>query len=173
MNGEIGRPHLIDVHQNTIESETLQQIQMDIRNLFKTQPFAVLATQGKDVTDASLVTIAVSEDLKHIVFATPVRTGKYDLIVANENVSMLMDDRTMHQDNINQISALTVFGKAKVLLDENEIRNWGKLLADRHPSLAEFAQAPTSAIVLIHVTKYLIVKHFQDIWEWKLEERSI
>ena len=170
MSRAIGRPHFIDVHQNTMEPEKLTETQKEIRTLFDSQPFAVLATQGDGITDASLVTIAVSEDLSHIVFATPIRTGKYDFIAANENVSILVDDRTLHQNDINQISALTVLGKAKILSSDDEIKRWGKLLMDQHPALTEFVQAPTSAIVLIHVTKYLFVKHFQDIREWKLAD---
>lgn len=169
MSGEIGRPHYIDVHSNRLGEGDLRTLQKEIGMLFEKQPFAVLATQGDGVTDASLVTIAVSDDLKHIVFATPIRTGKYDFIVANENVSILVDDRTLHQNDINRISALTVFGKAKIVSANHEIQSWGKLLTDKHPALSEFVQAPTTAIVLIRVTKYLFVKHFQDIWEWTPE----
>jgi heme iron utilization protein len=166
MNGDIERPILIDVRQNLTEGDDFKTIQKEVRALFEKQPFAVLATQGNDITDASLVTIAVSRNMKHIVFATPVRTGKYNFIVANENVSILVDDRTLHQDNINQISALTVFGKAKALTGAEEIHKWGKLLTDKHPALMDFVKAPTSAIILVRVTRYLYVKHFQDLWEW-------
>lgn len=166
MSGEIGRPQYIDVHSNRMEASDLEELKKEIKTLLDTQPFAVLATQGDGITDASLVTIAMSDDLSHIVFATPINTGKYDFIVANENVSILLDDRTLHQNDINRISALTVFGKAKILSDGIETQAWGKHLMDKHPALSEFVKAPTSAIVLIHVTKYLFVKHFQDIREW-------
>lgn len=170
MSRAIGRPHFIDVHQNTMEPERLAEAQKEIRTLFDNQPFAVLATQGDGITDASLVTIAVSEDLRNIVFATPIRTGKYDFIAANENVSILADDRTLHQNDINQISALTVFGKAKILSSDEETKRWGKLLIDQHPELAEFVQAPTSAVILVKVTRYLYVKHFQNLMEWNPDD---
>jgi hypothetical protein len=172
MKVQIERPLLIDVRQNVAEGEALKTLQRNIRALCGNQPFAVLATQGKDITDASLVTIAVSRDLKHIAFATPVGTGKYNLLAANENVSLLVDDRTLHLERLNRISALTVIGKARILSGEREIQKWSKLLTDKHPSLAEFVNAPTSAIILVKVTRYLYVKHFQDLWEWDPNSRN-
>ena len=166
MNGVIEKPFLNDVRQNFPKGQQVENLQKEIRKLCEEQPFAVLATQGKDITDASLVTIAVSKNLKYIAFATPVNTGKYKLISENENISILVDDRTLHQDSINQISALTVIGKARILSDNNETLQWAAILTEKHPFLHDFVKAPSSAMILIEVERYLYVKRFQDLWEW-------
>ena len=108
----------------------------------------------------------MSSDLKYIVFATPINTGKFKLIAAEENIAVLVDDRSSHKDSINEISALTIIGKGKILDDENEIYKWAKLLTEKHPNLNTFVKAQSTAIVLVDVEKYLYVKKFQEMREW-------
>ncbi len=160
-------PFLIDVQQNHAKGEEARALEEEIRRLSEEQPFAVLATQGKGITDASLISFASSPDLKHIVFATPRRTGKFDLIAGDENVSILVDDRSVQQSSINQISALTITGRARALSDANEILKWAGLLTEKHPNLAAFVMAPTTALILVEVANYLYVKRFQEVWVWK------
>lgn len=167
MSKKYEEPLFIDVQKNSPQGEEARALEYDIRKLCESQPFAVLATQGKRVTNASLISFATSCDLKHIVFATPILTEKYDFIRAEENISMLVDDRSLQQDRINQISALTIIGKGKILSDENEILMWGDLLTQKHPNLKVFVKAPTTSVILIEVVQYLYVKKFQEVKEWK------
>ena len=159
-------PLFIDVRQNYPKDEDAKILEIEIRRLSTEQPFAVIATQGREFTDASLISFATSLDLKNIVFATPINTGKFDLIAGNENVSILVDDRSLQQEKINQISALTITGKARILSDENEIINWAGLLKEKHPNLSAFIDAPTTAVIIVKVVRYLYVKKFQEVWEW-------
>ena len=159
-------PKSINVKKISPAAENARELQNDVRKLLEFQPFAVLATQGKGITVTSLITFASSFDLKYIVFATPRATGKFDLIVNEENISMLVDDRSIQQDNINKISALTIAGKARILEDEKEIEEWGSLLTKKHPNLTAFVNAPTSAVILVKVVRYHYVKRFQEVWEW-------
>ncbi len=166
MTKEYEKPIYIDVQKNSPEGEGAKVLEDDIRTLCENQPFAVLATQGKGITNASLISFAVSLDLKHLVFATPINSGKFDLIAMEENVSILVDDRTLQQDNINQISALTIRGKGKILKDETERFMWNELLTEKHPNLDAFVKAPTTAVILVEVVKYHYVKKFQEVWDW-------
>jgi len=166
MHKEYEQPLLIDVQKNIPEGVEAKALGEDIRRLCISQPFAVLATQGKAITNASLISFAVSLDLKYLVFATPINSGKFELIAMDENVSILVDDRTLQQDNINQISALTIRGKGKILTDKIERLKWTELLTEKHPNLETFVIAPTSAIILVEVIKYHYVKKFQEVWDW-------
>ena len=159
-------PLFIDVMKNLPEGENARILEESIRRLCEEQPFAVLATQGKGITNASLISFAKSNDLKHIVFATPINTGKFDLIAGVENVAILVDDRSQQQGSINQISALTITGKARILQDENEISDWAELLTKKHPNLTSFVKAPTTAVVLVEAVRYLYVSKFQEVWEY-------
>lgn len=159
-------PLFIDVRKNCPEGEDARILEDVIRRLFEDQPFAVLATQGKGITNASLISFANTHDLKHIVFATPINTGKFDLITGDENVAILVDDRSQQQDSINQISALTITGKARILHDENEIISWAGLLMKKYPNLTAFVKAPTTAVILVEVVRFLYVSKFQEVSEY-------
>jgi nitroimidazol reductase NimA-like FMN-containing flavoprotein (pyridoxamine 5'-phosphate oxidase superfamily) len=159
-------PILIDVQKNSLKAENIRYLENDIRKLLESQAFGVLATQGKGITVTSLITFASSNDLRYIVFATPRQTGKFDLITNDENISILVDDRSLHQDSINKISALTITGRARILSDEKEIIEWGNQLTKKHPNLITFVKAKTSAVILVEVVSYQYVKRFQEVWEW-------
>jgi nitroimidazol reductase NimA-like FMN-containing flavoprotein (pyridoxamine 5'-phosphate oxidase superfamily) len=159
-------PIFINVKKNTPSGENIKSLEDDVRKLLEYQQFAVLATQGEGITVASLITFASSFDLKNIVFVTPRDTGKFNQIARNENISLLVDDRSLQQDSINKISALTITGKARILSNEKEILEWSELLLKKHLNLKLFLEASTSAIILIEVVQYHYVKRFQEIWEW-------
>ncbi|KAF0092043.1 MAG: pyridoxamine 5'-phosphate oxidase-related FMN-binding protein [Fusobacteria bacterium] len=163
---KIEEPILINVQKHSPKAENARELENDIRKLLESQAFAVLATQGKGITVASLVTFDSSIDLKNIVFVTPRNSEKFNLIDRDENISILVDDRSMHQDSINEISALTIIGKARILSNEKEILEWGARLTRKHPNLTSFVKAPTSAVILVDVVRYQYVKKFQEVWEW-------
>ncbi len=68
-------PLFIEVSKNAPEGEDARILEDVIRRLSEDQPFAVLATQGKGITEASLISFAMAHDLKNVVFATPINTG--------------------------------------------------------------------------------------------------
>lgn len=168
MSKKTEEPLYIELHKNSLKGENGIELQDDIRKLCESELFGVLATQGKGITHASLISFAISNDLKYIVFATPINTGKFNLIAAEENISVLVDDRSSHKDSINEISALTIIGKGKILSDENEIFKWASLLTEKHPNLNTFVKASSTAIILLEVGRYLYVKKFQEMTEWDL-----
>lgn len=166
MSKKTEEPLYIELRKNSLKGENVIELQDDIRKLCESELFGVLATQGKGITHASLISFAISNDLKYIVFATPINTGKFNLIAAEENISVLVDDRSSHKDSINEISALTIIGKGKILSDENEICKWATLLTEKHPNLNTFVKSSSTAIIRIDVVKYLYVKKFQEMTEW-------
>ena len=166
MGKKYEEPLYIDLHKNSPEGDEARELEDDIRRLCEGQPFAVLATQGKGITKASLISFAASSDLKHIVFATPSRNGKVDNIASEENESIIVEDPTLQQDSINEISALTIIGKGRILSDEKENLEWASLLTEKHPNLKLFVEAPTTSVILVEVVRYLYVKKFQDMREW-------
>ena len=158
-------PIFIDVQYKNAKGNDERILEKEIRKLLEDQPFAVFATQGKDITDTSLISFAASYDLKHLVFATPVNTRKYDLVNSNGNVSILVDDRSQ-QSSINLISALTISGRARILSNAAEILEWTGILTEKHPYLTAFVAAPTTAVILVDVTQFNFVKKFQEVWKW-------
>lgn len=137
-----------------------------IRELCEEESFAVLATQGSGQPYTSLIGFATSNDLTHLVFATPKQTRKYALLEKNTQVALLVDNRSSQSDSINEISALTITGKGRILSESEEIVKWGGLLTKKHPYLRDFLAALDTAVVVVEVYQYLYVRKFQDVSVW-------
>lgn len=143
--------------------KTLEEM---IREMCEGESFAVLATQGSGQPYASLIGFATSADLAHLVFATPRQTRKYALLEKNNQVALLIDNRSSQLNNINDLSALTITGKGSILSLPEEIDKWGELLTDKHPYLADFLASSDTAIVVVEVHQYLYVRKFQEVSVW-------
>jgi hypothetical protein len=43
---------------------------------------------------------------------------------------------------------------------------WAKLLTEKHPGLASFVTAPSTALFRVDVVRYLHVWRFQEVRQW-------
>jgi hypothetical protein len=139
---------------------------MRIRGLLMAQSYAVLCTQSQSQPYGSLIAIAVSDDLKTIVFATPVATRKYRLLTECEHVALVIDSRAIFPSELMRIEAVTATGRARVVGAGTEFDCWASLLTARHPHLATFVNAQSSALVCVDVIRYLHVSRFQEVRQW-------
>ncbi len=149
-----------------INSDEEKNVKNSIKELLSYESFAVLSTQGEGQPYSSLICFAFSDDLKKIVFATPTATRKFNLISKSDRVSILVDNRSTNPDSLNQISALTLTGKASILKAEDESEYWRDALINSHPYLEAFVKSPTTGIIVVDVCRYFYVKRFQEVIEW-------
>jgi nitroimidazol reductase NimA-like FMN-containing flavoprotein (pyridoxamine 5'-phosphate oxidase superfamily) len=122
----------------------------ELRNLFSSQLLAVLATHGKEGTYANLVAFAITEDLRHIVFATPRRTLKYSNVSANPAVAMLVDSRANQETDFREAIAVTVVGQAAECAGHDRERLMDFYLR-KHPNLAAFVAEEDTALMQVTV----------------------
>jgi nitroimidazol reductase NimA-like FMN-containing flavoprotein (pyridoxamine 5'-phosphate oxidase superfamily) len=162
---EYDEPIFVDVTQGKTE-DGRNQVEAEIRELCSEQPFAVLATQGGGQPYTNLISYAFSENFEHLVFATPAQTRKYLLIVKNNKVSLLIDNRDRQPESINLIRAVTVTGKAKILEDPDQIEKWSGLLVSRHSYLEKFIKSSTSGLILVDTIRFFYVRRFQEVYQW-------
>ena len=137
-----------------------------IRRLLTEQPYAVLCTQSQSQPYGSLVAFAASEDLKMLVFSTPVTTRKYRLLTECEHVSLLIDSRSASSEDMMRIEAVTATGHAQVVAPGTEFDRCAGLLTARHPHLAPFVRAESSALIRVEVVRYFHVCRFQEVRQW-------
>ncbi len=134
----------------------------DLRALMRSQSLAVLGTEGKGHPYTSLVTYAVTEDLKTVLFATGRATRKYRNIAGNPRVSLLVDSRSNTGADFHDAMAATVIGGVR----EDAEKEAGDLKAfflARHPHLQDFLASPTCAFLRVQVEGYYLVRHFQEV----------
>jgi nitroimidazol reductase NimA-like FMN-containing flavoprotein (pyridoxamine 5'-phosphate oxidase superfamily) len=130
------------------------------------QRYAVLSTQTQSQPYGSLIAFAASDDLKTIVFATPVTTRKYRLLTECEHVALVIDSRSTSPSDMMRIEAVTATGRARVIVAGAESDCWRGLLTARHPHLAAFVRAQSSALVCVEVVRYFHVCRFQEVRQW-------
>jgi hypothetical protein len=159
-------PSIDDVmaSQDTAEEECSTPVR--IRRLLMEQSYAVLSTQTLSQPYGSLIAFAASDDLKTIVFATPVTTRKYRLLTECEHVALVIDSRSTSPSDMMRIEAVTATGRARVIAAGTESDCWGGLLTARHPHLAAFVRAQSSALVCVEVVRYFHVCRFQEVRQW-------
>jgi len=137
-----------------------------IRRLVTGQPYAVLCTHGDGHAYGSLVAFAFSADLRTAVFATPRATRKYRLLTEHDRVALLVDDRPQNLDQMMDVEAVTVTGRAREISGVEAMVPWTRLLLSRHPQLKAFVAAESTALFRIEVLRFLHVVRFQEVRQW-------
>ncbi|MHC4925203.1 MAG: hypothetical protein ACYTG4_14195, partial [Planctomycetota bacterium] len=82
----------------------------EVAALVEDDLYGVLCTQAGGQPYGSLLAFASSEDLRCLVFATPVTTRKYSLLTQCAQMAFLVDDRSRQRDHMT-VSAVTAVGK--------------------------------------------------------------
>lgn len=152
-------------------SALTKKIQQQIASLLSSQQLAVLSTQREGQPYSSLMAFSFSPDLADIIVATGKSTRKHQNIVQESRVSMLIDNRANSENDFHAAMAVTVIGKAQ-LIEQSERPGYEKIYLQRHPYLEKFLASPTTALVKIAVSRYVLVSHFQDVMEYRLDDES-
>lgn len=147
------------------ETESVSLVE-SIRRLVTTQPYGVLATHGEGHAYGSLVAFAFSEDLRRAFFATPTSTRKYRLLSEHDRIALVVDDRPAHPDQMMEVEALTVTGRAREVPFGPERNTCTEQLVARHPQLRSFLAADSCAVFEIEVFRYFHVSRFQEVRQW-------
>jgi len=143
------------------------KLQNDIRKLLDKQRLAVLATVGDEKPYTSLIAFDFTSNLSFIYFATPRETRKYANLISRPFVSFLIDSRTNSEKDFHQAAALTVQAKCQEISREEKSSACLSFIR-RHPSLVNFVESPTTAFIQATVEKYIYVRDFQQVFEYKV-----
>src|SRR5512135_2259100 len=133
-----------------------------IRRLLAGQKLGVLATREPRSPYLSLVAFAVSNDLKHVYFATEVDTRKHANLIRSPEVSMLFDNRRNAAADFDRGIAVTALGR----VEEVETRSRKgvlRLYLSKHPTLEGFVKSPSCRIFQVRVESYVVVTKFQQV----------
>jgi nitroimidazol reductase NimA-like FMN-containing flavoprotein (pyridoxamine 5'-phosphate oxidase superfamily) len=142
-----------------------------LKRLDRTQRHAVLATTGRTGPLVSLVAFVLTKDSKGIVFATPTTTAKYRNMKKDTNVSLLIDTRENSRRDYLKAEAMTIFGRAKEIKEGARWAELATLLVSKHKELEPFIAAPTTALMLVTISRCIHVGKFQEVTEWRPRKR--
>lgn len=138
-----------------------------LRDLFDSQPFAVLATQEAGQPYLSLMAFAATPDLAFLILATDRQTRKYVNLATDPRVALLMDNRTNTARDTEAAVAVTAIGRAAEAPPE-EREELLSLFLKKHPHLRAFATSPTCALITVRVATYYVVQRFQEVQEVRM-----
>ena len=147
------------------ESST-ESLDLRIRRLVESQPYAVLCTQGQGQPYGSLVAFAMTQDLKHAVFATPKATRKFRLLSQCDQVALVIDNRPEFPDQLMDVEGVTATGRAVLVEKGDERERWARLLIERHSYLSRFVQSTSCGLFRIQIVRYFHVSRFQEVRQW-------
>ncbi len=142
-----------------------------LQELCTGQSLAVLATDAGGGPYANLVAIAVSRDLRQLYFATPRATRKWANLTGNNQVSLLIDNRSNQVADFSWAAAATILGTAEELAGTERKEGLDLYLA-RHPHLGEFTASPSCALFRVQIASIYLVTRFQNVMEFHFKEQS-
>jgi nitroimidazol reductase NimA-like FMN-containing flavoprotein (pyridoxamine 5'-phosphate oxidase superfamily) len=132
----------------------MSQPEKILKEVIRNQYFAVLNTIGEGSPYSNLVSFAITDDLRSLIFITDRNTRKFRNIRGNGNISLLIDNRSNRPSDISQAIAVTVIGTAH---EERDKKNSLKdIFLARHPKLRQFVDNPSNAMILMAVSEYII-----------------
>ena len=132
-----------------------------LKKLFQNQRFAVIATQDKNEPYTNLVAFFSTNNFKNIIFATSKNTKKFNNILKNSRISVLIDNRDNTVSDVDNAVVVTAIGSAEEFKeDTQQIKN---SFLEKHPYLADFIDKSDSTFISVKVDKYIVVNNFQNV----------
>lgn len=144
-------------------------VQAILPGLLETQKYAVLATDNHGQPYTSLMAFSVTEDLQSFILMTERGRLKYENLMANPRVAIMIDNRENLGSDLEEAMAVTAQGLAEEIAG-NARDEWRAFCLVRHPALQAFADSPGCALIRIKVTSYVIVRRFQEVIEWRIDD---
>ncbi len=141
-----------------------------LRALNMSQHSAVFATSAGNRPYASLVGFALLPDLTGALFLTPKNTVKYRNLAASAHVALLMDTRKNITQDLIDAEAVTLMGSAKAVRAGKKREELLEYFLRKHPKLRAFAEAETTALILIEADRYIHVSRFQAVTVWEVKK---
>jgi uncharacterized pyridoxamine 5'-phosphate oxidase family protein len=125
-----------------------------LKEVISSQYFAVISSIDNRRPYSNLVSFAIANDFKSLIFFTNRNTRKYKNIQESNSVSLLIDNRSNQPSDIAQTVAITVIGNACEELYERTF--FEEVFLARHPELKKFVSNPNSALIHVNVHEYII-----------------
>jgi nitroimidazol reductase NimA-like FMN-containing flavoprotein (pyridoxamine 5'-phosphate oxidase superfamily) len=140
-----------------------------IEGILQTCRLAVLATEANGQPHASLIAITPVQGFRQMIFATYRNTRKFENILHNGKVAVLIQGEDMASSNPQKGFALTAFGHAQEV-GISELEEAMHVHLERHPDLETLLHSGNFAIIRIKVEAYQVVRGIDDVTWWNVED---
>lgn len=146
--------------------EAQETVRHQIDTLLSGQRLATLSTCSADGQPyASLVAFDADPDLSGMIFATPRATRKFANLSHEARAAMLVDNSGNVKSDIYEAMAVTALGVATELSGVEQNTAVARYIL-KHPHMAKFVRAPSTAVLRLKVDVYYLVNRFQKVMEY-------
>lgn len=139
-----------------------------IRHVLDRNRLAVLATQHRGQPHASLMAFTPFDGLRYILLATYRDTRKYQSLLEDGRVAILVDDGDGGATPSSRRVVITAIGEAIEIPEEEFPAHLAAHLA-RHPDLEEFLRSPDCVLVRVAVGAYQVVGGIDDVRWYQMD----
>lgn len=140
-----------------------------IRNVLQTCRLAVLATEGNGQPHASLIAITPISEFRQMIFATYRNTRKFENLLMNGRVAVLIQGEDMGSSSKQTGFALTAYGYAQEV-GEADYEEVMQAHIGKHPDQADFLLSEDLAIIQIKIETFQVVRGIDDVSWWPVED---
>lgn len=141
-------------------------VRRQIETLLFEQRLATLSTCGAEGHPyASLIAFDAAPDLGGVVFATSRATRKFANLEHHARAALLIENSRNLTSDIYEAMAVTVLGVVTELTGASREEALNRYTA-KHPHLAGFVKAPSTAVLQLEVEVYYLVNRFQKVMEY-------
>jgi nitroimidazol reductase NimA-like FMN-containing flavoprotein (pyridoxamine 5'-phosphate oxidase superfamily) len=133
---------------------------------------AVMATECDGQPHASLIAITPVSEFRQMIFATYRNTRKFENLLKNSRVAVLIQGEDTDVSFKQTGYALTAYGNAQEV-DRADYEEVMKTHVQRNPDLAGSLKSDGLAIFLIKIETYQVVRGFDDVSWWPVSETNM
>ena len=133
-----------------------------IYEVMTNQHFGILSTVENGIPRASIVAFTVTNNLRKILFLTKQESRKFQNIAGNPTVNIFVDVRPQTSQYISGSFGISATGIAKQIDLESAIAT-KELYLFCHPSLTEYFDDPSFALMSISVNKYDVTSGINEV----------
>lgn len=130
---------------------------INARKMLQDNNLCVLATCNDNLPNSSLMQYIYDDMSMNIFMLTLSGSVKYDNIIANPQVSLLIDNRSNVKQVRLPIMALTVYGKATIVTDSQKQQALIDQLVDKNSNLTILARDVHCSVIQIKIEKMLLL----------------
>jgi nitroimidazol reductase NimA-like FMN-containing flavoprotein (pyridoxamine 5'-phosphate oxidase superfamily) len=134
-------------------------MQSTVMNILLDNNLCVLCTCSNDIPDASLMLYICDDKCAKMHMLTLKETSKYQNIVSNPNVSLLIDTRDNIHEQTTQIKALTIHGDAFIVDDYDTSRKLIDQLIKKHDKLSNLASNDSVRVIEVLIKNILFLEN--------------
>ena len=134
----------------------------DVMKILKDTDLCVLCTSRNDVPDASLMLYETDDSCSRLYMLTLENTDKYQNILHNPNVSILVDTRDATTRGTSWTKALTIQGEARIVNDPDVSGEWVGRLNTRHSQLSNLASDGSARVIEVLIKHILFLQSVDE-----------